>query len=165
MKNYEVNHPFRDSILHESLAAAGVNVLTVRASGVDLVTLFAKTGEVVTDDNADDATVAAVIAATPSAPLPPAPVSAPIDFGSRVSASPVIIKTGLSIITGHWTATWTGTPGHDGGVISSLARGGSITLTGGTTAPLVLTLDNNGNLIVKGVATRDYTVSLNLFGR
>lgn len=66
-KSYSVNQPFNVTGLQSSLTAAGVNVLTINASNYDAPTGIAQSGTVVTDDNAVDATVNAVIAALPSA--------------------------------------------------------------------------------------------------
>ena len=60
MKTYPVNKQLQNALLHQQLVAAGVNVVTVRATGEG--PLIFDSGEVVTDDAANDAVVQGVIA-------------------------------------------------------------------------------------------------------
>lgn len=62
MKTYPHNSPCRTALLHLELQAAGVPVVTVRGFGGSLGGL-ADSAEVVAEDSAVDATVAAVLAA------------------------------------------------------------------------------------------------------
>ena len=62
MKLFTANKPCRCASLHGQLAAAGIATLTVRGVAVDMATGISASAEIVTDDKANAAAVAEVIA-------------------------------------------------------------------------------------------------------
>lgn len=91
MKTYAVSQSFSPAALSSALVETGITVITVRGFGVD-ETGTATSGEVVTDDAANDTTVANVIAAGTAGVITSAERAAAVAILTDPNASPKALR-------------------------------------------------------------------------